>query len=179
MKMKTERGREFFKDKLALLALLTALALVFSWVELLLPLSSAVPGVKLGLANLVILVALYTLGPGSALVVNVLRILLAGALYGNLFSVAYALSGGLLSLAVMILLKKTGLFSLAGVSMAGGVAHNAGQLLMAVLVVENPKLFLYLPILLFSGMVSGLLVGIAATLICRRLAHFKINSATL
>ena len=151
-------------------AVLTALALIFSYVEVLLPLSAALPGIKLGLANIVILVALYTLGTGPALAVNVLRIFLSGLLFGNLFAIAYGLAGGLFSFLVMALLKKTGRFSITGVSMAGGVAHNAGQLVIAALLVENAGVFLYLPVLLIAGMVSGILMGIVAYLIVKRLS---------
>ncbi|NCA68200.1 MAG: Gx transporter family protein [Clostridia bacterium] len=155
--------------KLALCAVLTALALIFSYVEVLLPLTTAVPGIKIGLANIVILVALYTIGTGSALVINILRISLSGFLFGNLFAVAYGLSGGLLSFAIMYLLKKTNRFGMVGVSMAGGVAHNFGQLSMAALVVYNAKLFIYMPALLVSGMVTGIFIGIIAFMICKRI----------
>lgn len=159
--------------KIAMCAVLTALALIFSYVEVLLPIFAAVPGIKLGLANIVILVALYTMGAGPALTINILRIMLAGFLFGNLFAIAYALSGGLLSFAVMYLLKRTNKFSMVGVSMTGGVVHNAGQLTMASLVVANAKLFIYMPPLLVSGMLTGILMGMIAWLICKRLPAQK------
>ncbi len=154
--------------KITACAVLTALALIFSYVETLIPFQFGIPGIKLGLPNTVIIIALYTLGPSYAFTINILRILLSGFLFGNVFSILYALAGGLLSFGLMYLLKRGGWFSVTGVSMAGGVAHNAGQLLMAALVVANLKLLLYLPVLLFSGMISGILIGIVAHLIIAR-----------
>lgn len=159
----------------ALSAMLAALALIFSYVEALLPLSVGIPGVKLGVANLVIIVALYTLGFRYAMMINVLRILIAGLLFNGAFGAMYAISGGVLSLIVMALLKKTGWFSTIGVSMAGGVAHNLGQLMVAALIVSTMKLFYYFPVLLFSGMISGILIGFLATLTLKMLPFDKLK----
>ena len=101
--------------------------------------------------------------------VNVLRILVAGLLFNGAFGAMYAMAGGVLSLCFMYLLKKTNLFSTVGISMAGGVAHNLGQLLVAALIVSTMKLFYYFPVLLFSGMISGILIGIVASLTLKRL----------
>ena len=120
-------------------AILTTLSLIFSYVEALFPLSLAVPGIKLGLANIVVVLALYTAGKRTAFLVNLLRILLAGLLFGNAFSILYSLAGGLLSFAAMCLLKRTGWFSILGISMAGGVFHNLGQLTVAALAVSDRK----------------------------------------
>lgn len=155
--------------KITLSAMLTALALIFAYVETLIPLNFGIPGIKLGLPNVVIITALYTLGTPYAFLINLLRIAISGFLFGSIFSILYGLAGGLLSFAIMYLLKKTNWFSVAGVSMAGGVAHNGGQLLMASLVIENSKIFLYLPVLLFSGMVTGILIGIIASLLVKRI----------
>lgn len=156
-------------SKIAISAALTALALIFSYIEFLVPLPMPVPGMKLGLANAVVIVALYTLGTASALTINLLRIFLSGLLFGNVFAILYSLAGGLLSFLVMCLLKRTGLFSITGVSMAGGVAHNTGQLLAAALVVSDLRLFYYMPVLLFTGMVTGIVIGFTGYLICRRI----------
>lgn len=153
----------------ALSALLAALALIFSYIEAILPLSVGIPGVKLGIANLVILTALYLLGFRYAMIINVLRILIAGLLFNGFFGAMYSLAGGVLSLIIMALLKKTHLFSTIGISMAGGVAHNLGQLLVAALIVSTMKLFYYFPVLLFSGMISGILIGILTHLILKKL----------
>lgn len=155
--------------KVALSAILAALALIFSYIEAILPLSVGIPGVKLGIANLVVIIALYVLGFKYAMAVNVLRILVAGLLFNGAFGAMYAMAGGVLSLCIMYLLKKTNLFSTVGISMAGGVAHNLGQLLVAALIVSTMKLFYYFPVLLFSGMISGILIGIVASLTLKRL----------
>ena len=154
---------------IALCAVLAALALIFSYIEALLPLSGQIPGVKLGIANLVILIVLYTLGFPYALFINVVRILTAGLLFNGLFGALYSLSGALLSLGGMYLLKKAGCFSVIGVSMAGGVLHNTGQLLIAALLVSNVKMFYYFPVLLWSGLASGILIGLITYWILKKL----------
>lgn len=155
--------------KTALSALMTSLALIFSYIEVLLPFNPAIPGIKLGIANLVIIVILYYLGPRYALTVNIIRVLVAGLLFNGLFGAAYSLTGALLSFTVMVLLKKTGLFSVTGVSIAGGVAHNLGQILVAAFLVSNIKMFVYFPVLIISGVLSGAVIGIISYLILRRL----------
>lgn len=155
--------------KTALSALMTSLALIFSYIEVLLPFNPAIPGIKLGIANLVIIVTLYYLGPRYALTVNIIRVLVAGLLFSGLFGAAYSLAGALLSFTVMVLLKKTGLFSVTGVSIAGGVAHNLGQILVAAFLVSNIKMFVYFPVLIISGVLSGAAIGIISYLILRRL----------
>ncbi len=150
---------------LALSAMFACLALIFSYIEAIIPFNIGIPGVKLGLANLVIVIALYEMNFRYAFVINVIRILLAGLLFSGVFGTLYSLAGGLLSLLVMWLLKKTGLFTMVGVSMAGGVAHNIGQLLIAAAIVSNLRMFLYFPILMFSGLLSGILMGITAYII--------------
>lgn len=145
--------------KVAYSAILVALAMIFSYVEALIPVNFGIPGIKLGLANLVVVVGLYFLKPGQVLMISVTRILLMGFLFGNGMSILYSLAGGLLSFAVMFLLKRSRAFSIVGVSVAGGVAHNAGQILVAACVVENLKLFYYFPALLVAGTVTGILIG--------------------
>lgn len=155
-------------EKMAAAAALTALALIFSYIEFLIPLPLPA-GIKLGLANVVVVTALYSIGPSYAFSINIVRILLAGLLFGNVFAILYSLAGGLLSFGLMLLLKKTGLFSTVGVSMAGGAAHNLGQLCVAALVVSDPRIFYYFPALLFSGILTGILIGMVAYLVCKRL----------
>ena len=145
--------------RIAMAALLAALALIFSYVEAMIPSPVAIPGVKLGVANLVILIALYQLDFKYAIAINLVRIVVSGLLFSGVFGILYSLAGGMLSLIVMWLLKKTGLFSIVGVSMAGGVAHNIGQILVASAVVSDLKMFAYLPVLMFSGIISGILIG--------------------
>ena len=154
--------------RIAVSAMFAALALIFSYVEAILPLSTGVPGVKLGIANLVVILALYNMNFMYAMGINAIRILVAGLLFNGLFGALYSLAGGVVSLTVMWLLKKTGLFSMAGVSMAGGVAHNMGQLLVASALVSNLKMFVYLPVLMFSGIGAGILIGITASVVDSR-----------
>ena len=137
--------------KIALCAMLMALAMIFSYVEVLIPINLGVPGIKLGIANLVVVVGLFFFPAGEVLMISVARILLMGYLFGNGMSILYSLAGGLLSFLVMFLLKHIKGFSITGVSIAGGVTHNVAQICVAALVVQNRKLFYYLPALLVAG----------------------------
>ena len=161
--------------RIAACGVLTALALIFSYIEFLVPLPIAIPGIKLGLANIVCLVCLYALGEKHAFLINVTRIALAALLFGSVFSALYALAGGVVSFAVMALLKRTNRFSVCGVSMAGGVFHNLAQLAVAGLLVESAQVFYYFPVLLLSGMATGIGIGILATLILRSIARDSLN----
>lgn len=152
----------------ALYGILLVLALILSYVEALLPLSFTIPGIKLGLPNIVVLFVLYRLGFKSACVVSLLRVILSSLLFGNVMSLAYSLAGAVLSLAVMGLLKKCGKFSHTGVSVAGGVAHNAGQILVAMALLETAEIGYYLPVLCVTGTVAGILVGLTAALLLKR-----------
>ena len=149
--------------------LLVALALILSWVEALVPAFFAVPGMKLGLTNLVVLVALFRMGERAAVAVNVLRILLAAMLFGSFYALAYSLAGGLLSGAAMIALKRSGRFHMLGISVAGGLAHNLGQILTAMVLMETWQLVSYLPVLWISGMAAGLAIGLLGYEVTRRL----------
>lgn len=148
--------------KVSFCAILVALALVFSYVEAMIPFNFGIPGIKLGIANLVIVIGLYLLKPHEVLIISVIRILLAGFMFGSGMSIVYSLAGGLLSFAVMLLLKRMKGFSVLGVSIAGGVCHNMGQLLMAVLIVQNIKIGYYAPVLLIAGAVTGTIIGIVS-----------------
>ena len=158
--------------RIARYGLLTALALALSYAESLLP-SPGVPGVKLGLPNLVVVFALYRLGTVDAWALSLARVLLASVLFGNGVGLAYSMAGAVLSLSVMCLLKKSGRFSETGVSVAGGVAHNAGQVLVAVLLLETARLAWYLPVLCLSGTVAGVLIGVVSALLVKRVPEFK------
>ena len=145
--------------KLANMAMLVALAMIFSYVESLIPINFGIPGMKLGVANLVTVTGLYFLDLPEVFLVVVMRILLTGFLFGNGMSIIYSLAGGILSFLVMALMKKLKGFSVAGVSIAGGVSHNIGQIIVASIVVENLKLVYYLPALLIAGTVTGFVMG--------------------
>jgi len=149
--------------KIAYIAALTTLAMIFSYVESLIPVNFGIPGIKLGVANIVSVISLYTFGLIPSLVIVVLRVLLTGFLFGNAYSIIYSLAGGVLSLLAMYLIMKSDLFSMCGISICGGVVHNLGQLLVAMLTVNQIKLSYYGPILIISGVIMGVIVG----LICR------------
>lgn len=159
------------KSKVAYLGVFTALALIFSYVETLIPIQFGIPGVKLGLANLIIVIALYRMKLSEAYLLSIVRVLLAGFIFGNYFSIIYSLAGGILSLTVMALLRKKGGFSVIGVSIAGGVFHNIGQLIVASVIVETFSVMYYVPVLLIAGLVTGLLIGIASDGMLKRLAN--------
>ena len=161
------------KSRVAYFGVFTALALIFSYVETLIPVNLGIPGVKLGLANLIIVVALYKMRLSEAYLLSVVRVLLAGFIFGNNFSIIYSLAGGLLSLTVMALLKKWGGFSLQGISIAGGVFHNIGQLIVAAVVVETFSVTYYFPVLLVAGLLTGLVIGIVAEMMLKRLVNIQ------
>ena len=155
--------------KTAYLGLLAALAIILGYVETLLPVFAGIPGVKLGLANLVTVFILDLYSWKEAAVISTVRILVVGFLFGNLFGIAYSLSGAALSLLVMTLCHRKDHFSIVGVSVAGGVSHNVGQLLVAMAIVENFSLMYYFPALLVSGVVTGSLIGVVSRQILQRL----------
>lgn len=156
-------------SRIALRGLLIALAMVLSWVEAQIPVLLAVPGMKLGLTNLVVLVALYRLGSKDALLLNFVRILLVGLTFGNMVSFVYSLAGGIFSGCLMILLKWMKRFSVTTISLVGGVFHNVGQILVAMVILETSSLVYYLPFLWIGGMVSGILIGILGAQMIKRL----------
>lgn len=154
--------------KISAIAVFTSLALIFGYVEALIPFNFGIPGVKLGLANIVTVTALYYFGVKEAVGIFLIRVLLIGLLFGNAMSLIYSLSGAVLSLAVMILCKKLKL-SVIGVSAMGGVFHNVGQLIAAAIVLQSPTLMYYYPVLFISGLVTGIIIGIISNLIIKRL----------
>ena len=145
--------------KIALGGILTALAMIFSYIESLIPIPLPVPGVKLGIANIAIISVLYLLGSGQALLVNLLRITLTAV---------FSMAGGMLSLLVMVILKKSGHFSIVGVSVAGGVFHNVGQITAAVFLMDTTAIYYYLPVLLIFGIVTGIIIGLMGGYVTQR-----------
>ena len=160
--------------KVSLYGILVSLAFIASYIEVLIPFNFHIPGMKLGLANIVVLAALYTGGAKAGITVSIIRIILVGLTFGNPYSAIYGLSGGVISLVVMIALKKTDFFGVMGVSMAGGVAHNLGQLLCAMILVKLPAVFTYLSYLILVGTVTGALIGIIDEEVLKRLPVRKI-----
>lgn len=152
-----------------------AMAMIVGYIETLIPFSFGVPGIKLGLTNIVIVVALYSMNGKEAFIISMIRIVLVGFLFGNVWGILYSLSGGILSFLIMALLKRTHKFSLIGVSVVGGVFHNIGQVIVAALAVENFYVVFYLPALMIGGIITGILIGILAKEINLRLPKNCMN----
>ena len=150
------------------MGLMVALAMALSWVELMIPLPVSAPGVKLGLANLAVIFALYRISTRAAWAVSLLRVALASVTFGNAYSLWYSLAGAVLSLAVMTLLRRSEKFSLLGISVAGAVSHNLGQIAVAAAVLGSASSAYYLPVLLVSGVAAGVCIGAAAAVLVRR-----------
>ena len=146
--------------RLATDAMFLTLALVVSYIEVLIPIPVGIPGIKLGLANGVIMVLLFFTTWIRTLEISVIRVVLAGFLFGNPMTIAYSLAGGILSLIVMGILKKIKGFSSVGISVGGGVAHNIGQLSIAVILMENTKIYYYAPVLLLTGTIAGVMLSL-------------------
>lgn len=163
------------RHRAAYFGVFTALALIFSYLETFIPIPLGIPGIKLGLANLLTVILLYKRNAKEALLLSIVRIVLSGFLFGNMFSILYSLAGGLVSLLVMAVLKHSGKFSVMGISAAGGVAHNMGQLLIAMAAVETYRVGYYFPVLLVAGLLTGLLIGIAAGQILSRLKNVRFD----
>lgn len=153
------------KKHIAYLGLLLTLALILSYVESLIPIFVSIPGVKLGLANLVVLICLYAYPTKYAFLLSGMRVILAGLLFGSMFSILYSLAGAFLSLVVMLLAKKLFKLGILGVSILGGVFHNVGQLLVAIAVVSNYRIGYLFPYLLLSGILTGAIIGFIANMI--------------
>lgn len=155
--------------KIAVRALLVALAMVLSYIESQIQFLTMVPGMKLGLTNLVVMVALYKINEKEAIIINIVRIFLVGFTFGNLFSIMYSLAGGILSGVVMILLKKTKKVSMTTVSVAGGVFHNVGQIIVAMIVMETNAILYYLLVLWITGVFAGIIIGVLSAEVVKRL----------
>ena len=159
------------KNRVAYFGVFTALALMFSYIETMIPIQFGVPGIKLGFANIMIVIMLYKSSAKEALLLSIVRIMLSGFLFGNLSSILYSIAGGVLSLGIMALLKKQGGFSVIGVSVAGGVSHNVGQLIVAMLVVETYQVGYYFPVLLVAGVLTGLGIGVVSQEVLKRIRN--------
>ena len=155
--------------KLVTLAVTISVAMILSFVESRIPAFVAIPGVKVGLANIAVIFALYKMGWREAIVVSVIRVLLVALLFGSVVSLAYSIAGAVISLSLMILLKKLGIFTEVAVSVVGGITHNIGQILIAFLLLETKVVFYYLPFLLVSGVIAGIAVGVASALLIKRI----------
>ena len=159
--------------RVSMYGILVALAFIASYIEVLIPFNFHVPGMKLGLANIVVLSALYMGGAEAGITVSLIRIILIGLTFGNPYSAIYGLSGGILSFITMFLLKKTDFFGVLGVSMAGGVMHNLGQLLCAMVLLRLPAVFSYLSYLMLIGIITGGLIGLVVEEILKRVKKVR------
>ena len=154
--------------KIAVLALAIALAMILSFVESQIPAFVAIPGVKIGLANIAVVFVLYKLGWKEAVLISLVRVVMVSMLFGTAVSLFYSVAGAVLSLTGMVLLRKTGLFSTVAVSVTGGVLHNVGQILMACLLLETNVIVYYLPFLILSGVIAGVVIGVVSAIMVNR-----------
>lgn len=158
--------------KIAYLGVMSTVALMFSYVELVIPFNIGIPGVKLGLANIITLIALYLFGYKETIIITILRIVLSSILFSSFYSMIYSISGAFFSLIIMIIFKLCNKNSIYGVSMAGGMFHNIGQLFVASFIVQEIKITYYGPILLVSGIITGFFIGIISAEINKRLETY-------
>lgn len=162
--------------KIALIGMLIALAFIFSYLEAILPIHLGIPGAKIGLANLVVIVALFTIGEKEALCLSFIRIILTGFLFGGMSQLIFSLAGGIVSYSIMWIAKRSHLFSVVGVSILGGLSHNIAQLIVAIWVVKTSGIISYLPFLLLFGSIAGFFIGLLGGLIIKRLSKIQRNS---
>ena len=161
--------------RITLLALFTSVALLLSYVEMLIgPLFTGVPGIKMGLPNIAIMLVLYRIGTKEAIAVSFIRIVISSILFGNITMFWYSVACAALSLAVMILLKRIDSFSSLGVSVAGALAHNIGQILVAMLLMQTTQIGYYMIVLSITGTVSGIFVGLLGGFVIKRISKFEI-----
>ena len=161
--------RSFDTKRLVTLSAITAVAMILSYVESLLPPILPLPGAKIGLSNIATVFALYTLGIRAAVAVSLVRVFLSALLFGNAAALIYSLFGAVFALSFMIIFYKTKIFSEIGVSVVGGFFHNVGQITAAAIVMENGAIAVYLPPLAIVGTVAGVAVGVAAGLLVKRI----------
>lgn len=157
----------------AFIGVLSAFALILSYIESLIPFYFGIPGMKLGLANAAIVMILYMVGAVPAIIVSIIRVIVCGFLFGNAFSIVYSLSGAILSFLFMLVLKKTGKLGVIPVSIAGGITHNLGQIIVAILIVDNFNLVFYFPVLFIAGAITGAVIGLISQEIIIRLKAYN------
>ena len=160
------------KSSVAFLGLFTAFAMILSFVERQIPTFVAIPGIKLGLPNIAIIIILYRFGWKEASIISLLRVFLTSLLFGTVLSMLYSIAGAVLSLIAMILLKN--FLSTVTISVIGGVFHNIGQIAVAILVTETQQLLYYLPILIISGVIAGVVVGIIAAISVKKIEKIDL-----
>jgi heptaprenyl diphosphate synthase len=159
-------------QKVAFLGIFTALAMILSYIETLIPSFVAIPGIKLGLANIAVIVILYKIGWKEAFAVSIIRVILSSLLFTTVLSMLYSLAGAILSLFAMILLKKIKLSTIT-ISVIGGVCHNIGQIAVAIFMTETAELVYYLPVLLITGTISGILIGLVGAITVKKMEKLE------
>lgn len=161
--------------KIAFLGLFTTVTLILSYIEAILPpIYQAVPGVKVGLPNIIIVFILYKFGLKEAVTVSFMRLIIVALLFGNGMTLMYSFAGAMLSLLIMVILKKTNMFSTVGVSIAGGVFHNVGQIIVAIFLLNSAQIGYYMIVLAITGTLAGVFVGLAGHYIIKRFENYKI-----
>lgn len=165
-------GADMRNKRIALIGMLTAYAMILSYIESLIPFFFGIPGMKLGLANLAVVLGMYLFDYKAAAAINGMRILLSGVLFTNFFAIGYALAGAVVSFVVMFLVKRSGKFTALGVSVAGGVFHNVGQMLVAMVVFNSVAVLYYLPWLILFGIVTGTGIGLLSEVLFKYLKQF-------
>ena len=159
------------RSRVAFLGLFTAFAMILSFVESQIPTFVAIPGIKLGLPNIAIIIILYKFGYKEAITVSLLRVLLTSLLFTSALSMLYSIAGAILSFAAMLLLKK--FFNIVTVSIVGGVSHNIGQIFVAYLVTDTAQLLYYLPVLIVTGVIAGVVIGLVAALTYKKISALE------
>jgi heptaprenyl diphosphate synthase len=161
--------------KVALLGVLTSVALVLSYIEAILPpIWSAVPGIKMGFPNIVIVFILYRFGVKEAAIVSFIRIFIVALLFGNVMTLAYSCAGAFLSIVLMAIFKKINAFSVVGTSIVGGVAHNLGQILVAIFLFDTVQIGYYMAVLAITGTIAGVFIGLTGAFLLKRLEKYRI-----
>lgn len=151
--------------KIAIIAIFITLALVISYVDSLIPLAIMVPGIKIGLANIVIILSLYMIGEKETILISTIRVILSSLLFGTMLTFAYSMTGAILSFIIMVILKKKTTLATMTISIIGAVSHNIGQIIMAVIIMSTKEIIYYLPILMITGVISGTIIGILSSLL--------------
>ena len=154
--------------KITVCGILASLAMIFSYIETFISIPLIVPGIKLGLANIAIIAVLFCVGAKEAFIVNMIRISIISVLFGNINTFIFSVAGGILSLAIMVILKKTTIFSTVAISIAGGVFHNIGQIIAAIFIMGTSAIIYYLPVLMVGGVVTGIIIGLVSGLVIER-----------
>lgn len=159
----------------AMYGMLIALAFILSYIESIIPIPVPIPGIKIGLANLVVITALYTMGAKQAFVLSMIRIILVGFTFGSPSTMMFSFAGGVLSWLLMVLAKRWKAFSMTGVSILGGMGHNIGQIIVAIIVLKTSVLIYYLPFLIISGLVTGAAIGMVGALITSKIEKVNVR----